>query len=133
MDGRPSPVTKAPLNAPQAKPTARPMQINIGVWKPNWAARPINVDDIAIVEATERSISPAIIRSAIGNASNAFSVKLKVMSDSVHTSRKCGDAKLLNIKTPMATTRSNISHDNNNVVSGLSNRSGMWRVCVLMN
>jgi hypothetical protein len=43
---------------------------------------------MAMIEATERSISPAMMRSAMGRAIIAFSVKLKVASDRFQALRK---------------------------------------------
>ncbi len=43
-----------------------------------------------MIEATERSISRAMIKSAIGSAMIAFSVKLKVASERFQGSRKYG-------------------------------------------
>ncbi len=41
-----------------------------------------------MIEATERSISPAMIKSAIAKAIIAFSVKLNVASERFHALRK---------------------------------------------
>ena len=46
------------------------------------------VEASAMIEATDRSISPEMISSAMASAMIAFSVKLKVASDSDHGDRK---------------------------------------------
>jgi hypothetical protein len=60
----------------------------MGVPKPAAATMPINTEASAIVLPTEMSISPVMIRKAIGSATMARSVKLKLASDSVQGSRK---------------------------------------------
>ncbi len=55
---------------------------------PICAAAPIAVDASAMIEATDRSISPEMISSAIAKAIIAFSVKLKVASDRFQAFRK---------------------------------------------
>ena len=77
IEGRPSPVIKRPLTAPQTRPVPRPTTTSIGVSAPMVTASPMAVDDSAMIEATERSISPEMITSAMANAISAFSVKLK--------------------------------------------------------
>ena len=49
---------------------------------------PIAVEASAMIAATDRSISPAMISSAMAKAIIAFSVKLKVASESDQASRK---------------------------------------------
>ncbi len=49
---------------------------------------PIAVEASAMIEATDRSISPAMISSAMAKAIIAFSVKLKVASDRFQALRK---------------------------------------------
>ena len=51
-------------------------------------ATPIAVEASAMIEATDRSISPAMMSMAIGKAISAFSVKLKVASDRFQAFRK---------------------------------------------
>ncbi len=51
-------------------------------------AAPIAVEASAMIEATDRSISPAMISSAMAKAIIAFSVKLKVASDRFQAFRK---------------------------------------------
>ncbi len=88
MDGRPKPVTRKPLKAPHNSPVPRPIITRTGVSAPIWTAKPMAVDESAMIEATERSISPEMIRSPIAKAIMAFSVKLKVASERFHGSRK---------------------------------------------
>ena len=65
-----------------------PIATSSGVPAPACIAMPMTVDDSAMIAATDRSISPAMISSAMASAISAFSVKLKVRSDSDHGSRK---------------------------------------------
>ena len=88
MEGSPSPVTRKPLNAPHNSPTDNPMTISIGVSKPVCTAAPIAVDASAMMDATDKSISPEMINSAIAKAIIAFSVKLNVASDRFQAFRK---------------------------------------------
>ena len=88
IEGSPSPVTSAPLNAPHTSPTPRPIMTSVAVSAPASAAAPIAVEATAMIAATERSISPEMISSAIAKAIIAFSVKLKVASERFQTSRK---------------------------------------------
>ncbi len=81
-------VTSRPLNSPHSSPTPKPTQTSSGVSSPAAAQKPITVELRAIVEATDRSISRAIISIAIGNTMIAFSVKLNVASDRFQISRK---------------------------------------------
>ena len=80
IDGRPRPVTRKPLKAPQIRPVPIPISTRTGTPVSNWAAAPIAVEASAMIEATDRSISPAMISMAIAKAIIAFSVKLKVAS-----------------------------------------------------
>jgi len=80
IDGRPRPVTRMPLNAPQISPVASPIRTSPSVPTPTCAAAPMAVDASAIIAATDRSISPEMISSAIAKAIIAFSVKLNVAS-----------------------------------------------------
>ena len=59
-----------------------------GAPAPAPAASPIATEASAMMPATEMSISRAMIRSAIGSATIAFSVKLKVASERFQMSRK---------------------------------------------
>ena len=65
-----------------------PMTTSSGVPAPACIAMPIAVEASAMIAATDRSISPAMISSAMASAIIAFSVKLKVRSESDHGSRK---------------------------------------------
>ena len=88
IEGRPIRATNRPLTAPQARPVAMPVITNAGVPKPAVMAAPIMVEASAMIEATERSISPAMMSMAMAKAISAFSVKLKVASDRFHAFRK---------------------------------------------
>ncbi|MNL62927.1 hypothetical protein D3C87_1870010 [compost metagenome] len=65
-----------------------PMATSPGVPTPICTAAPIAVEARAMMAATDRSISPAMIRSAIAKAMIAFSVKLNVASDRFQALRK---------------------------------------------
>ncbi len=65
-----------------------PTNTSSGVSIPAAAQKPIAVELSAIVEATDRSISRAIISIAIGRTTIAFSVKVKVASDRFQILRK---------------------------------------------
>ena len=88
MDGSFSPATSPPLIAPQTRPVPMPIITRPGVPTPACAAAPIAVEASAMIAATERSISPEIMRSVIAKAINAFSVKLNVASDRFQALRK---------------------------------------------
>ena len=88
IEGRPSRVTRKPLKAPQTRPVPMPMATSTGVSAPNCSAKPIAVEASAMIAATERSISPEMISSAMASAIRAFSVKLKVASLSDQGERK---------------------------------------------
>jgi len=88
MEGRRRPETSAPLKAPHSKPVVMPMATRPGVPTPNCSAKPIIVEQNAMIAATERSISPEMITRAMARAISAFSVKLKVASDKDQGFRK---------------------------------------------
>ncbi|CZV95141.1 Uncharacterised protein [Enterobacter hormaechei] len=88
MDDRLKRVTRMPLNSPHSSPTPNPTQTSSGVSTPAAAQKPITVELSAMVEATDRSISLAIISIAIGNTMIAFSVKLNVASERFQILRK---------------------------------------------
>jgi len=67
----------------------RQAQHGSGVPAPYCTAKPIAVLASAMIDATDRSISPAIISRAMANAIIAFSVKLNVASDRFQAFRKC--------------------------------------------
>ncbi len=67
------------------QPDGRPAP---GVPTPYCSAQPIAVEASAMMPATERSISPEMISSAMAKATIAFSVKLKVASRQVPGIRK---------------------------------------------
>ncbi len=81
MEDKFSLVTSRPLIKPQSRPTPSPTQTSNGVAIPAWAQKPMMVELNAMVEATDRSISRAIISIAIGKTIMAFSVKLYVASE----------------------------------------------------
>ncbi len=103
MDDRLKRVTSKPLNRPHSRPTPVPMTTSSGVSIPAAAQKPITVELSAIVEATDRSISRAIISIAIGRTTIAFSVKVKVASDRFQILRKYGEATALPINTAVVT------------------------------
>ncbi len=76
IDGRPTPATRNPLKAPQARPVQRPIPTSAGVPNPAAAAAPMAVEASAMIAATERSISPQMISRVMAKAIIAFSVKL---------------------------------------------------------
>ncbi|MNP22174.1 hypothetical protein D3C76_1148340 [compost metagenome] len=88
IDDRLKRVTRKPLNSPHNSPMPNPTQTSSGVSTPAAAQKPITVELSAMVEATDRSLSRAIISIAIGSTMIAFSVKLKVASDRFQISRK---------------------------------------------
>ena len=59
-----------------------PMTTSNGVPAPASAAMPISVEASAMIAATDRSISPEMMSSAIASAIRPFSVKVKVRSES---------------------------------------------------
>ena len=69
-------------------PVESPISTSVGVPAPNCSASPIIVEASAMIAATERSISPEMISSAMASAMIARSVKLKVASDSAQGERK---------------------------------------------
>ena len=85
------------------------MTTSSGVSIPAAAQKPITVELSAIVEATDRSISRAIISIAIGRTTIAFSVKVKVASDRFQILRKYGEATALPINTAKVTASKNPS------------------------
>ena len=103
IDDRLKRVTSRPLNSPHSRPTPNPTQTSHGVPSPAAAQKPITVELRAIVEATDRSISRAIISIAIGSTMIAFSVKLKVASDRFQIFRKYGEARALPTNTARVT------------------------------
>src|SRR4051812_30197844 len=109
IEGTRKRVTMKPLSAPASTPTARPIATTSGIGAPAVAAAPMAVDEMAMIEATDRSISPAMISSAMAKPIIAFSVKLKVASDRLEASRKYGEAKELTKKIAAATTTRMVS------------------------
>ena len=67
---------------------ATPTATSVGVSAPYCSASPIIVEASAMIEATDRSISPEMISSAMASAISAFSVKLKVRSERLQALRK---------------------------------------------
>ena len=65
-----------------------PIATSNGVPAPACTAMPMSVEASAMIAATERSISPEMMSSAMASAISPFSVKLKVRSDSDQGSRK---------------------------------------------
>ncbi len=89
IDGRPKPGDqKAVEGAARAGRRLVRSATSVGVSAPNCTAAPIAVEASAMIEATDRSISPEMISSAIAKAIIAFSVKLKVASDRFQAFRK---------------------------------------------
>lgn len=82
------PVTRNPLIPPHRSPVARPITTSMGAPAPISAAAPMAVEASAMIAATDRSISPAMISSAMAKATIAFSVKLKEASLRFQASRK---------------------------------------------
>ena len=127
IEGRPRRVTSRPLKAPQSRPTNRPISTISVVPAPNWTAAPMAVDASAMIDATDRSISPEMIRSAMGKAIIAFSVKLNVASDRFQASRKYGDASELATKIARARPSSKDSQRPAIRCRGELSRSGIRR------
>jgi hypothetical protein len=88
IEGSRSRVTRKPLKAPQARPDRCRRRPASGVSAPACSASPIAVEASAMMAATERSISPEMMSSAMASAISAFSVKLKVASESDQGVRK---------------------------------------------
>ena len=72
-EGKPSQVTRIPLNAPAAAPVRMAKTIAISVDAPSRTATPKTTLESARMLATEMSISRAMIRSVIGRAISARS------------------------------------------------------------
>ncbi len=70
----------APLAKPASKPVASPISTSSGTPAPAWAARPMNTDASAMIEATDRSMSRVTMISVMDSAMIAFSLKLNVES-----------------------------------------------------
>lgn len=85
------------------------------------------VETSATMAATDRSISPEMIRSAMAKAIIAFSVKLKLASDRFQGSRKYGEASALAANTATATTTSSASQERSARCAREVSRSGMAR------
>ncbi len=110
MEGRPSPVTSPPFTAPHSAPVPSPTSTSTGTPAAACAAAPIAVEASASVEATERSIAPAMIRKAMAKAIVAFSLKLNVASEWFHSDRTSGEAIASKTKTAAATASRRTSH-----------------------
>ena len=121
------PETSAPFSAPHARPVSSPAPTSTGTPAPACIASPIAVDTSAMIEATDRSISPAMISIAMAKAIIAFSVKLKVASLRFQAFRKYGEAKELIANTASATTSRIVSQLRNARVVRDCRRSGMVR------
>src|SRR5471030_2019590 len=93
MEERFSRVTSRPLISPHSNPTLSPTPTSVGVGQPACAQNPMIVELSAMVDATDKSISRAIISIAIGSTMMAFSVKLNVASDRFQIFRKYGEAR----------------------------------------
>ena len=63
-----------------------------------------------MMAATDRSISPTKINSAIVSATIAFSEKIAVASDRLNTSRKYGEIHVLTTITAASSTTRIVSH-----------------------
>src|SRR5688572_23919126 len=109
IDDKFSRVTSRPLISPHNGPTLNPTPTSAGVGKPACAQNPIMVELSAMVEATDKSISRAIISIAIGSTMMAFSVKLNVASDRFHILRKYGEANAFTTNTSSVTSSKNPS------------------------
>jgi hypothetical protein len=85
--GQAQPRHQKPLTAPQSSPrSARSPQFRRA--RPGLHGQPHRGEASAMMEATDRSISPAMISMAMAKAIIAFSVKLKVASDRFQAFRK---------------------------------------------
>ena len=84
-----------------------------------------------MIEATDKSISPEMINSAIAKPIIAFSVTLKLASERFQGSRKYGEARLLNTNTSAATISSSVSQRSNSRCSFPCSLSGTWCVASL--
>ena len=80
MECTPSKLTIVPLTSPASVPVASPRKTSVVVFAPKSAATPIKTAARATIEATDTSISRAMISKAIGRAMRAFSEKLNVLS-----------------------------------------------------
>src|SRR5829696_1386140 len=74
-DGRPKRVTSTPLKAPHSAPTTRQIGMISSIGSPAFHSDAVTALDSASTEATERSISAAMITSASGSAISATSEK----------------------------------------------------------
>ena len=89
IEGRPRRVTSSAVEGAAERARRRGRSAtSAGVPTPTCSAMPIAVEASAMIAATERSISPEMISSAMAKAIIAFSVKLKVASDRFQGSRK---------------------------------------------
>ena len=89
-DGRPSPVTSRPLKAPSAVPATRTARTAAASGAPACSRRPKITLVSARVEATERSISRAMISITIGRTSSAFSAMPAASCERLNAERKFG-------------------------------------------
>ena len=80
MEWTPSALTISPLASPASVPTARPVATSMATEAPASPAAPMIMAQRATIDATETSISRAMISSAMGRAIRAFSEKLSVLS-----------------------------------------------------
>ena len=89
-----------PLNRPPAIPTRRQSKADGQMPIPDRNAIPITAADIAILEATERSMFPEMMIKAMHTAITPFSVKWTVESRRLRRLRKYGDKLDIKMNTP---------------------------------
>ena len=73
-DGRPTRAIQKALLSPARTPAASAMRIASGIGAPCWNVQAMTQADSPMIEATERSISPPMMTSAIVSATMLFSI-----------------------------------------------------------
>ena len=103
-------VITSPLNRPPHMPVARQRRTAGHIATPPRYATPITAADIAMVDATERSMLPLITTSVMIRAMIPFSVKWSVESSRFRRSRKWGDSLEFTANTITSSSTSVHSH-----------------------
>ena len=103
MDGKFAYATNTPLNVPKPNAIARPITHASPISIPAWNIIAVKVATHAMIDATERSICPAIIMSVIVKATRPSSIYFVDDFRIYAISRKLGDKAAATIMTRIST------------------------------
>jgi hypothetical protein len=116
-DGSCSPVTSRPLKPPQAAPTTSATTIASQSGTPAATSAPSTALASPRIEATDRSIWPAMMIIVSGTAMIAFSIRSAVTRERVVLDMKVGESAAPSTAVPASSSTSSASHRPSNAPS----------------